>query len=210
MIVDRRRSRLALVAASVAALPAAVCLGRGPAPDPDADLIAEVARADASLAAYWRARQAWPELRVLLFRGNWASPCGAVGEGTGPAYCPASDTVYLDPAFLRQLREPLPRAYVVAHEAGHRVARLRGQHGAPPFGAELLADCYAGAWLGDAWQRGEVPLGDLDAVLETAAEAGDDARGTPLDRWTHGSGAERARAVSIGLGGSEMCGRYVQ
>ena len=203
MIDDRRRSRLALAGGAISALALGVCLGRTPTADPDADLVAEVARADASLAAFWHG-----DGRTLLFSGSWASPCGAVGEGTGPAYCAADDTVYLDPRFLLQLRSTLPRAYVVAHEWGHRVARRRGLHGAPPFGGELLADCLAGAWIGDAWQRGQVPLGDLDEVLEAAAEAGDDVRGVPIEAWSHGAASERARAVSVGLAGVDACARY--
>jgi predicted metalloprotease len=48
---------------------------------------------------------------------------------------------------------------------------------------ELLADCFAEAWMGNAEQRGNVTADDVDAVLVGVA----DTMGDP----THGSGAFR-------------------
>ncbi len=59
--------------------------------------------------------------------------CGTAPSAVGPFYCPADQTVYLDPTFFNELQDQLggskadfSKAYVIAHEVGHHVQNLLG------------------------------------------------------------------------------------
>jgi predicted metalloprotease len=114
-----------------------------------------------------------PKLRT--FHGMTNTGCGGASKASGPFYCPADRTVYLDTEFFQQLSQrfgapgDFAAAYVIAHEIGHHVQTQLGtmdkfeataQRGDPrsrnamSVRLELQADCYAGVWGFYAAKRG--------------------------------------------------------
>ena len=144
------------------------------------------------------------------------------GAAAGPFYCPSDGKVYLDLAFLDDLRTQLgspgdfAQAYVIAHEVGHHVQNLHGLLGRGEVSSvpiELQADCLAGAWARSADARGLVEVGDVDEALHAAAQIGDDmiqkrTQGhVQPETWTHGSSAQRSGSFRKGYdGGPAACG----
>lgn len=129
--------------------------------------------ASASLEAYWE--EAGPTIGLdyvgpqdfILFDQAAGTGCGSASSATGPFYCPADQTVYIDVSFYDELRGrfgssggPLAEMYVIAHEWGHHVQNLAGILGRSQDGqtgptsnavrVELQADCFAGAWAANA------------------------------------------------------------
>ena len=155
--------------------------------------------------------------RVVVFDRAVVTACGPASSETGPFYCPADTTVYLDPGFFRELavefRAPgdFAQAYVIAHEIGHHVQTLTGitqqvtlmmrrdpeNRNEWSIRLELQADCLAGVWGHSTYERGLLERGDLDEALRAAAAVGDDriqrrtmGRVDP-ENWTHGSAEQR-------------------
>lgn len=160
---------------------------------------------------------------LRLFTNVVHSGCG-VQEETGPFYCPASRTVYLDLGFFEALARhagvgPFGQAYIIGHELGHHVQHLTGINQRiaaldhqDPSGAnarsvrvELQADCLAGVWGHSSQARGQLSDGDLTDALKTAALVGDDfqqhAAGHVVDSamWTHGSSEQRQHWLLTGF-----------
>jgi predicted metalloprotease len=161
--------------------------------------------------------------RLVLFARAVHSGCGAQAD-TGPFYCGANRTIYLDLTFFEALAHqagvgPFGQAYIVGHELGHhvqfligvphRVAALDQQN---PSGSnarsvlvELQADCLAGVWAHSSQARGQLTETDHNDALKTAALVGDDfqqrAAGHVVDSalWTHGSSAQRQQWLTTGF-----------
>ena len=161
--------------------------------------------------------------RLVLFASATHSGCGPA-EDTGPFYCGADRTVYLDVSFFQALARhagvgPFGQAYIVGHELGHhvqfvtgvshRVAALDQQN---PTGAnarsvrvELQADCLSGVWAHSSQARGQLSDADLADALKAAMLVGDDfqqrAAGHVPDSslWTHGSSAQRQEWLTTGF-----------
>jgi predicted metalloprotease len=160
---------------------------------------------------------------LVLFASTVHSGCG-VQENTGPFYCPASRTIYLDTPFFAALAQQarlggFAQAYIVGHEFGHHVqhllgidARVAAANKADPHGenarsvqVELQADCLSGVWAHSLYSREHVSVGDLEDALRTAALVGDDfqarAAGKTVDPglFTHGSSAQRQHWLATGF-----------
>lgn len=161
--------------------------------------------------------------RLVLFSAQTQSGCGFASAATGPFYCPADKTVYLDTNFFGQLAQrfgapgDFAGAYVIAHEVGHHVQTVTGissqvrrlqaqastvEQNALQVRMELQADCYAGLWAHDA--RNLLEPGDIEEGLRAASAIGDDTlqkqagRQVKQETFTHGSSAQRQRWFTRG------------
>ncbi|QHC69433.1 neutral zinc metallopeptidase [Rathayibacter sp. VKM Ac-2801] len=170
---------------------------------------------------------------VDLFEDQTTTGCGSATAAVGPFYCPPDRTIYLDTDFFDELRTrfdtsggSLAQMYILAHEWGHHIQNLTGamesadRSGTGPESdsvrLELQADCFAGAWVGDAStvpdETGTPYLKPVTAqeyqdALGAAAAVGDDriqeqATGTvDPEGWTHGSAEQRQRWFQAGFEG---------
>ena len=164
---------------------------------------------------------------LVLFSGAVQSECGGATSSTGPFYCSADQSVYIDLSFFSTMKEQFGSAgdfayaYVIAHEVGHHVQYLLGtlqqvhqakaqlnQKEANKLSVrlELQADFYAGLWAHqDNAMFGSLEAGDLEEGLEIAARIGDDylqkqAQGYAVpETFNHGTSAQRARWLKKGF-----------
>jgi predicted metalloprotease len=153
--------------------------------------------------------------------------CNLQGVLAGPFYCPISQRIYLDQAFLEQLAEhsgttePAVLGYVIAHEVAHHVQGIVGTTGlveearynsTPELAnrtlirMELQADCYTGLWLRSAAKDGLIkPLSDLSVMLDGMWAFGREwqnklpAGQIMPDPLDQGSAAQRLKWVRRGL-----------
>lgn len=176
--------------------------------------------------------------RLVLFENATQTGCGVGRSATGPFYCPADRSIYIDLGFFRLMQQrfnvagEFAQAYVIAHEVGHHVQNLLGVSGqvqqarqrvseregnALSVRLELQADCFAGVWANRTNQREQIlEAGDVETALAAATAIGDDAlqrqsQGTVVpDSFTHGSSAQRVRWFSRGLetGSVEQCNTF--
>lgn len=175
-------------------------------------------------SAFTAAGAQYVPARLDLFTSQVNTGCGAASSTTGPFYCPADDTVYLDVTFFDDLEQrfgltgDFAQAYAVAHEMGHHIQNITGitaqvtrleksapaQANAYSIRVELQADCYAGVWAHSAYSRHLLDPGDLDEALTAAATVGDDflqraATGSvDPEQWTHGTSTQRQQWLTTG------------
>jgi len=156
---------------------------------------------------------------LVLFRRGIRSACGTASTAVGPFYCQGDQKVYIDLSFYAELKDKLgapgdfAQAYVIAHEVGHHVQKLKGLFSNnDSVHVELQADCFAGAWARDANARKILDPGDIDEAFNAASKIGDDtlqkrAQGyVQPEKFTHGSSAQRVAALKKGWeGGAQAC-----
>jgi len=170
--------------------------------------------------------------KLVLFEGRVGTGCGQGESATGPFYCPADSTVYIDLGFFRTMQQrfnvegEFAQAYVIAHEVGHHVQNLLGvsdkvhaaqqrasetQGNALSVRLELQADCFAGVWAKRTNKEKQIlESGDVESALNAASAIGDDAlqrqsRGVVVpDSFTHGSSAQRVHWFKRGLESGEV------
>lgn len=136
--------------------------------DANENVECRMAAASDSLERYWTTQVGnyHGPADVVLFDGQTQSACGAATSATGPFYCPADESIFVDVTFFETLRSnygasggSLAQMYVLAHEWGHHISSLIGslQGAGNSSGAdsgsvrlELQADCFAGAWVQNA------------------------------------------------------------
>jgi hypothetical protein len=161
---------------------------------------------------------------VLFSDAVQTGGCGNAPSAVGPFYCPADNTVYLDPTFFDELEAKLggskaefSQAYVIAHEVGHHVQNLLGytartdakrktsQENEFSLRLELQADYLAGVWAHHADRKYRIlEEGDIEEALRTAKSIGDDrlqkrAGFNSPEKYNHGTSAQRMKYFSDGL-----------
>lgn len=175
-------------------------------------------------------RQGWGEYecpKMVLFSGAVQSGCGHATSQTGPFYCSADQTVYLDLDFFKQMQKSIGAsgdfayAYVIAHEVGHHVQYLLGtldqahelmsrvserEANRVSVRLELQADYYAGVWANrDNAMFNSIEPGDVENAINAASKIGDDylqkkATGREVpDSFNHGRSSQRMAWLSKGI-----------
>ena len=165
---------------------------------------------------------------LVFYSEGVRSGCGSASSASGPFYCPADQSMYIDTSFYDQLERQLgaggdfARYYVIAHEYGHHVQtvtglseQIRSAQQQNPSAAnrlqvamELQADCYAGVWAGR--NRDKVEPGDFEEGMTAASAIGDDALTggqVSSENFTHGTSAQRSQWLRRGLetGNEDRC-----
>ena len=165
--------------------------------------------------------------RLVLFHGSVQSGCGGATSQSGPFYCSADQSVYIDLSFFSQMKQQLGAdgdfayAYVIAHEVGHHVQYLLGilgnahqqmsrmsekESNRMSVRLELQADFLAGIWAyHDNQMFNSLENGEIEEGINVASKIGDDylqkqAQGyTVPDAFNHGTSAQRVRWLKKGL-----------
>ncbi len=167
--------------------------------------------------------------KMVIFSDAVNSGCGNATSASGPFYCSADETVYLDLEFFKSMKRQIGAdgdfayAYVIAHEVGHHVQNQLGilgqahqqmaKYGKDTQGynqtsvrLELQADFFAGIWAHhDNKMFGSLEDGDIEEALNAAAKIGDDylqkqAYGRTMpETFNHGTSAQRSRWLKKGI-----------
>lgn len=165
--------------------------------------------------------------RLVLFSNAVQSGCGGATSSSGPFYCSADRSVYIDLSFFSSMKRTIGAdgdfayAYVIAHEVGHHVQNLLGTLGQAhnqmaraskaqsnqiSVRLELQADFYAGIWgYYDNKMFGSLEDGDIEEALNAASKIGDDylqkkSQGYTIpESFNHGTSAQRNRWLKKGL-----------
>lgn len=175
-------------------------------------------------------RQGWGEYqppKMVLYSGAVQSGCGHATSQTGPFYCSADQTVYIDLQFFKDMQKNIGAggdfayAYVIAHEVGHHVQYLLGtldeahnrmaqlpekEANKISVRLELQADYYAGVWANrDNAMFQSIEPGDVENAVDAASKIGDDylqrkayGREVP-DSFNHGRSSQRVRWLTNGI-----------
>ena len=165
--------------------------------------------------------------KLVLFTDAVQSGCGGATSSSGPFYCSADQTVYIDLSFFTSMKRQIGAdgdfayAYVIAHEVGHHVQYLLGtlqeahaemnrvsekERNRISVRLELQADFYAGVWAyNDNEMFRSLEAGDLEEGMNVASKIGDDylqkkAYGrTVPDSFNHGTSEQRSRWLKKGF-----------
>lgn len=175
-------------------------------------------------------RQGWGEYqppKMVLFTDAVSSGCGNATSQTGPFYCSADQTVYIDLGFFKDMKKQIGAdgdfayAYVIAHEVGHHVQYLRGiltdahrqmnqmseiEANKISVRLELQADFLAGVWANhDNKMFNSIEPGDIENAIDAASKIGDDylqrkAYGREMpESFNHGRSEQRVRWLKRGI-----------
>ena len=164
---------------------------------------------------------------LVLFSNAVQSGCGGATSSSGPFYCSADRSVYIDLSFFTSMKRQIGAdgdfayAYVIAHEVGHHVQNLLGtlsqahsqmarvsktESNQISVRLELQADFYAGIWgYYDNKMFGSLEDGDIEEALNAASKIGDDylqkkAQGYTIpESFNHGTSAQRNKWLKKGL-----------
>ena len=170
--------------------------------------------------------------KMVIYKDAMQSGCGNATSSTGPFYCSADQTVYIDLSFFMNMKRQIGAdgdfayAYVIAHEVGHHVQYLLGdldrihekmasasekESNRLSVRLELQADFYAGIWAyHDNRIFRSLEDGDIDEGLDAARKIGDDylqkkARGyTVPDSFNHGTSSQRSRWLKLGAHSGDL------
>lgn len=165
--------------------------------------------------------------KMIIYHGSIETGCGMGSSQTGPFYCSADQTVYIDLDFFKNMQTDIGAsgdfcyAYVIAHEVGHHVQYLLGtldkahqqmarlsetEANKISVRLELQADYYAGVWAnGDNEMFQSIESGDVEAAINAASKIGDDylqrkAYGREMpESFNHGRSSQRVRWLTAGL-----------
>ena len=167
--------------------------------------------------------------KMVIFSDAVSSGCGNATSASGPFYCSADETVYLDLEFFKSMKKQIGAdgdfayAYVIAHEVGHHVQNQLGilgqahekmaragkdtkEYNETSVRLELMADFFAGVWAHhDNKMFGSLEDGDVEEALNAAAKIGDDylqkqAYGRTMpETFNHGTSAQRSHWLKKGI-----------
>ena len=165
--------------------------------------------------------------KLVLFHGAVNSGCGQASSQTGPFYCSADQTVYIDLDFFKDMKRTIGAdgdfayAYVIAHEVGHHVQQQLGildvahsqmsrlsetEANKISVRLELQADFLAGVWAHqDNAMFNSLEPGDLQKAIDAASKIGDDylqkkAYGYEIpDAFNHGRSSQRVKWLTKGF-----------
>ncbi len=165
--------------------------------------------------------------KLVLFTSSVQSGCGGATSSTGPFYCSADQSVYIDLSFFSTMKQQFGSAgdfayaYVIAHEVGHHVQYLLGtlsdahnqmnrlsetESNKVSVRLELQADFYAGVWAHqDNKMFNSLEDGDVEEGLAIAARIGDAylqkrAQGYAVpESFNHGTSDQRSRWLKKGI-----------
>jgi predicted metalloprotease len=180
-----------------------------------------------------KAGKVYKKPHMVLFTDEVQTACGNAPSAVGPFYCPADQTVYLDPTFFDELEQKLggskaefSQAYVIAHEVGHHVQNLLGYsrivdekrqtlskaaYNRWSVRLELQADYLAGVWAYYGQKKFNfIEPGDVESAIKSANAIGDDrlqrrAGGfVSPEKYTHGTSAQRVKWFRTGLETGDM------
>ena len=149
-----------------------------------------MAEDQADLTSFWSQQfDAW-ELDPYVapshvsFSSRQMTACGAANPlDVGWFYCTADNAIFMDVAAAADLDARFGggiNRFVLAHETGHHVGTLLGfvpcylsecldKTGDVQF--ELMADCFAGAWMANASERGVLSERDIEDILVGIADS---------------------------------------
>ena len=166
---------------------------------------------------------------LVIVRQDGQSACGAY-SGNGEAfYCPADQTTYISADFGSRMTGNFGMAYVLAHEWAHHVQTLFGLEAfyyqerkkaeaaadqrvgqGLAINYELQADCFAGVWSRSVYGQGQITDEHIVEAQNLAVTIGDDALGIKLEKWAHGSSAQRLEWFNYGFqtGDASRCLLY--
>jgi len=165
--------------------------------------------------------------KMVVYSGAIQTGCGQGTSQTGPFYCSADQTVYIDLDFFKTMQSSIGAsgdfayAYVIAHEVGHHVQYLLGtldsahnrmaqlsesEANKISVRLELEADYYAGVWAhNDNEMFGSIEPGDVENAINAASKIGDDylqkkAYGYEMpDSFNHGRSSQRIKWLKRGI-----------
>lgn len=165
--------------------------------------------------------------QMVIYSDAVQTGCGMGSAQTGPFYCSADQTVYIDLDFFKTMQSEIGAsgdfcyAYVIAHEVGHHVQYLLGtldeahnrmaqlsesEANKISVRLELQADYYAGVWAHtDNVMFGSIEPGDVENAINAASKIGDDylqkkAYGREMpETFNHGRSEWRVRWLTKGL-----------
>ena len=206
--------------------------GLAAAPDADKRLKDFIVYVFDDVQSFWveqfaPTQKGYERAKLVLYTGATSTGCGTGQASAGPFYCPTDGRVYLDLGFFTELRDrfkaggDFAQAYVIAHEMGHHVQTLLGisdkvhakeqddpslARGAKSLSVrlELQADCLAGVWAHQVYQRGDLEAGDVEEALTAAASVGDDriqkasTGSVHPEGFTHGTAEQRQHWFGAG------------
>lgn len=175
-------------------------------------------------------RHGWGDYKapqMVIYSGAVQTGCGQGTAQTGPFYCSADQTIYIDLDFFKNMQQDIGAggdftyAYVIAHEVGHHVQYLLGtlnkahsqmaqlsdaEANQISVRLELQADYYAGVWAhNDNEMFGSIEPGDVEAAINAASKIGDDylqrkAYGREMpESFNHGRSSQRVRWLQRGI-----------
>jgi predicted metalloprotease len=147
----------------------------------------------------------------VSFTSRQITGCGPVNPlDVGWFYCSSDNGLFMDVAAAEDLEARYGRSinvFLLAHETGHHVETLLGyvpcslseclsETGEVQY--ELMADCFAGAWMANAADRGVLSEKEIEDILVAVADSFSD----PL----HGSSALRLWWLLQGFHiGTDVC-----
>ncbi|MGF0039373.1 KPN_02809 family neutral zinc metallopeptidase [Peptoniphilaceae bacterium SGI.131] len=162
----------------------------------------------------------YKEPKLVLYQDRVSTSCGLAASNTGPFYCSADESVYIDVSFAKLLRSKFgvggdfPFAYILAHEVGHHVQyqlgilqkihNLKNEVSSKTYNQymvrlELQADYFAGLFAHYMKNKNYMEVGDLEEALSAVSAVGDDTiqsmNGQTVnpDTFQHGTSKQRLK-----------------